>query len=79
VAYSQDCFVMCHRSKNEGGVVARASIILIAVLYLDFYSPQVIFQVSDSQNFSASAQQTMFANTGCGYALVLAMKFSNPD
>jgi hypothetical protein len=70
---------MCHRSKNEGGVVARASIILIAVLYLDFYSPQVIFQVSVRQHFSASAQQTTFANTGSGYALVLAMKFSNPD
>jgi hypothetical protein len=51
----------------------------MAVLYLDFYSPQIIFQVSDSQNFSASAQQTMFANTGSVYALVLAMKFSNPD
>jgi hypothetical protein len=69
---------MCHRSKNEGGVVARASIILIAVLYLDFYSPQIIFQVSVRQNFSASDKQIMFANTESGYASVLAINFSNP-
>jgi hypothetical protein len=50
----------------------------MAILYLDFYSPQIIFQVSVRQNFSASDKQIMFANTGSGYASVLAINFSNP-